>query len=122
MKTMNTAILGASAKPERYAHKAHQQLLAHGHRVFPISPTGATILETPGFTSIAEINEPIDTLTLYVSPKRLEPLLPGIIAAQPRRVIFNPGTESSEAQKQLQDAGIETIEACTLVLLATESY
>jgi len=118
----HTVILGASPKPDRYAYKAHQKLLAQAHSVLPVSPTGATILETPGFSTIAEITQPIDTVTLYLSPKRLEPILPELIAAQPRRVIFNPGTESSLAQQQLREAGIPFIEACTLVLLATGDY
>lgn len=119
---MNTAILGASPKPDRYAHKAQTQLLAHGHPVFPISPTGATILDVPGYSSISQITEPIDTLTLYLSPTRLEPLIPEIIAANPRRIIFNPGTESPSAAEQFAAANIETLEACTLVLLATGTF
>ncbi|MDP0489511.1 MAG: CoA-binding protein [Verrucomicrobiota bacterium JB023] len=119
---MNTAILGASPKPERYAHRAQVELLAQGHRAFPISPQGATILDTPGYTSILEIEEPIDTLTLYLSPSRLRPLVTDIIQASPRRVIFNPGTEARDVAEQLQGAGIETLEACTLVMLATGSF
>jgi uncharacterized protein len=45
-----------------------------------------------------------------------------IIAQNPRRVIFNPGAENPEFEKKLQDKGITTIEACTLVLLGTGQY
>ena len=40
----------------------------------------------------------------------------------PRRVIFNPGTENPKVELQLNEAGIETLRACTLVLLATNQY
>lgn len=45
---MKVAILGASAKAERYAHKAQLLLTENGHEVFPISPTGAEILGVKG--------------------------------------------------------------------------
>lgn len=114
---MKVAILGASAKPERYAYQAQLLLTEHDHEVYPISPTGAEILGVKGYSSIGEIEEPIDTVTLYLEPARLEPIIDEVIAAQPTRVIFNPGTESKTAQDAFEKAGIKTEEACTLVLL-----
>ena len=39
-----------------------------------------------------------------------------------RRVIFNPGTENGELEAALRAAGIESEEACTLVLLRTGQF
>ena len=50
------------------------------------------------------------------------PVLDSLIEATPRRVIFNPGRECPEAKEKLEAAGIETEEACTLVLLRTGSF
>lgn len=119
---MNVAILGASAKPERYANKAQVLLREHGHTVFPVSPTGAEILGVAGFSALSEITEKIDTLTLYLGPDRLAPLIDDIISAKPERIIFNPGTESAEAMAAFQEAGIACEEACTLVLLNTGAF
>jgi len=119
---MNVAILGASAKPERYANKAQVLLAKHGHTVFPVSPTGAEILGIRGFSSLKEITEKIDTITLYLGPERLTPLIGEIISAKPRRVIFNPGTESAEAMAAFEKAKIACEEACTLVMLKTGSF
>ena len=41
---------------------------------------------------------------------------------KPKRIIFNPGTENEELSKMAQSNGIETLEACTLVLLGTGQY
>ena len=119
---MNVAILGASAKPERYANKAQILLSEHDHSVFPVSPTGAEILGVAGYSSLAEITEEIDTLTLYLGPERLAPLVEEIISVKPKRVIFNPGTESAEAMTAFEKAGIACEEACTLVLLNTGTF
>lgn len=45
-----------------------------------------------------------------------------IKSLNPRRVIFNPGTENADFAQQLEQDGIATEEACTLVLLATKVY
>ena len=116
---MKVAILGASPKPERYSHKAQLLLMEHGHEVFPVSPTEREILGVEGMT---EVPDGMDTVTLYLGPDRLMPVLDRLIEAAPRRVIFNPGTESREAQEKLEAAGITTEEACTLVMLRTGSF
>ena len=119
---MNVAILGASSKPERYANKAQVLLSKYGHTVFPVSPTGAEILGVEGYSSLGEITEEIDILTLYLGPDRLAPLVEEIISVKPDRVIFNPGTESAEAMAAFKKAGIPCEEACTLVLLHAGTF
>lgn len=116
------AILGASDKEDRYAYKAQKRLMEHGYAVIPVSPAGKNVLGIDGLKSLREIQQPIDTVTLYVGPKNLQPQLDDLLALQPRRVIFNPGTEDAELQDRLTDAGIHVIEACTLVLLSTDQF
>lgn len=115
-------VLGASPDPERYSHKAMHLLEAHGHRVIPVSPVYEDIEGRPVLKSIAEISAEVDTLTLYLSPKRLLPLADDIVKLHPKRVIFNPGTETPELQARLDAAGIPWLEACTLVMLRTGQY
>ena len=45
-----------------------------------------------------------------------------IISLQPKRVIFNPGTENPEFYKLLKENNIAVEVACTLVLLSTNQY
>ena len=116
---MKVAILGASVKPDRYSHRAQKLLMEKGHTVYPVSPRGDGILGVAGMT---EVPAGMDTVTLYVGEERFLPILEQVIAASPRRVIFNPGTESEVAMARLAEAGIEVEEACTLVLLNTGSF
>jgi predicted CoA-binding protein len=64
----------------------------------------------------------VDTVTLYLSGKNQVSYYDYILSLQPRRVIFNPGTENPELQSMLQKASIDAQEACTLVLLATGQF
>lgn len=121
------AVLGASPKSDRYSHMAMMRLQEAGHRVIPVNPAyreieGLTSLSTVGEAADAAGPDGLDTLTLYLAPHHLDPLVDDILAAAPRRVIFNPGTESTMVQKALDKAGIPWLEACTLVLLSTGQY
>lgn len=119
---MTTLIIGASHKPQRFAFKALQALQAQGHSPLLFSPRGGEIASLPVYSCLKEINgQLVDTITLYINPKRLPSLLEDIIALSPRRVIFNPGTESIEATRRFMQAGIEPVEDCTLIMLR-ESY
>lgn len=116
-----TLIIGASIKPERYSYKAAEKLLLHKHDIYMIG-------NKPGFLFDYEITKSqtaytdVDTVTMYVSAKNQIKYYDYIISLKPQRVIFNPGTENPEFVKQLEDHGIHTEDACTLVLLATDSY
>jgi hypothetical protein len=45
-----------------------------------------------------------------------------MLALQPKRIIFNPGTENDELMALASKQGIICQEACTLVLLSTGQY
>ncbi|CAA0079208.1 putative protein YccU [BD1-7 clade bacterium] len=115
-------IIGASPKPDRYAYKALKMLQEYGHEVSLLAPNWETINGLPVYRNIADVPEPIDTVTLYVNPSRLGAYIDDLLSLKPRRVIFNPGTESDEAATQLVSQDIEALEACTLVLLRTEQF
>lgn len=64
----------------------------------------------------------IHTVTLYLNPQRQIEYYTKIINLNPKRIIFNPGTENPEFYKLLRANNIQVEIACTLVLLATNQY
>jgi predicted CoA-binding protein len=117
-----TMIIGASPKPDRYAHMAQRLLNENGHTAIPINPVESSILDSPAYRNPTDYSGPVDTVTLYVRPQRLAPMLEGLISIKPRRIIFNPGTDDPGLRRAFEEQGIETLEACTLVLLRTGQY
>ncbi|RME31093.1 MAG: CoA-binding protein [Candidatus Zixiibacteriota bacterium] len=116
------AVLGASPKEDRYSFKAVKMLAEHGHKPIPVHPAGHVVNGIKALTSLDEIDQPVDTLTVYVNPKISSGELDRILKLRPRRVIFNPGAENEELAGKLEEAGIEVVRACTLVLLQTEQF
>lgn len=116
-----TLIIGASLKPERYSYKAAKQLLANGIDIYMIGNRPGVLFDNE-ITKEQIVYPDVDTVTMYVSAKNQKGYYDYIKSLNPRRVIFNPGTENSEFARQLEQRGIATEEACTLVLLATKVY
>ena len=122
MTSETVAILGASPKPDRYAYKAFRMLRDYGHRAIPINPAFEDILGEKCYPKIADAPQPIDTVTMYLGEARSNPLIDEIISAKPRRIIMNPGAENSELAAKAEEAGIEVVEGCTLVMLQTGQF
>ncbi len=118
----NVVILGASNKPERYSHMALERLVQNGYSVIPVHPALNEIEGIKVANNLADIKVPVHTLTLYISPAHVEPLIDKIVALKPGKVIFNPHTESEPLKKALEKAKIDYIEACTLVLLGSGQF
>lgn len=114
----SVAVLGATPKPDRYAFAAMQQLQGNGWNVIPVNPAFSEVLGKRCHASIADVPEPIDTVTMYLSPARSTPLIDEIIRAKPGRIICNPGAENDELAKAARLAGIQVINDCMLVMLA----
>lgn len=66
--------------------------------------------------------EDVDTITLYIGPQNQPEWYEYIFLINPRRIIFNPGTENFELVKMASEKGIETDMACTLVMLSVGNY
>jgi predicted CoA-binding protein len=116
-----TLIIGASSNPERYSYLAAQKLLAHGFEIEMIGKRSDVIFDRTIDTDKKEF-EDIDTVTMYISDKFQPEYYDYIISLNPRRVIFNPGTENPEFEKLLIHNDIHVEEACTLVLLGSGQY
>lgn len=118
----NVVVVGASTNEERYSNKAMKMLADYGHNPIPVAPKEESILGRKVFSKISDVTDKVDTVTLYVGPQRQVGLFEQIIALTPRRVIFNPGTKNPGEYELLRAAGIEPIEACTLVMLRTNQF
>ena len=119
---MNVAVIGASNKPERYSYKAIALLSEKGHKPYPVHPSLPKVEGIPVYSSLRNIPEPIDTISVYLSAENQENIAGDILKSGARRVIFNPGAENPELSDKLKKAGIEAMDACTLVLLKTGQF
>jgi predicted CoA-binding protein len=116
-----TLVLGAGPRPDRFSHKAAVALHRAGH---PIVPVGIHSGEVAGQAILhgQPAIEHVDTVTLYLNPARQREYYDYILSLQPKRILFNPGTENHELEELAAKHGIECVEGCTLVMLALRMY
>ena len=116
-----TLVIGASLNPTRYSNLAIQRLVSQR---IPTVAFGLKTGEVAGVTIDAQLKpyQDIDTVTLYLNPTNQVNYYNYIISLNPKRVIFNPGTENPEFYKILKENNIDFEIACTLVLLSTHQY
>ena len=116
-----TLVLGASTNPNRYSNIAIKRLVDKELPVAALGLRKGKVLNVIIDDEMQDYNS-IDTVTLYLNPKRQEAYYEYIISLKPRRVIFNPGSENMDFVKLLQENNIEAEIACMLVLLSTNQY
>lgn len=121
MRLKKTLVIGASEKPDRYSNKAIRMLRRHGHPVVAIGPRAGKVEDVPFDHALLPFTD-IHTVTLYVGEAHQPEYYAYVLGLKPERIIFNPGTENEAFEALASGAGIECLEACTLVLLTTGQY
>jgi uncharacterized protein len=121
MQQKRTLVLGASQNPERYSNLAVKKLLAHQYAVAAVGNKKGNIAGVTIENEKVPFKN-IDTVTLYLNPLHQKEYYDYIFSLQPKRIIFNPGTENEELADLARQKGIIPQEACTLVLLSTGQY
>lgn len=116
------AILGASPRENRYSFKAFTLLKEHGFVPVPVHPAGHVVGGVAAAKSLDEVTGQIDTLTVYVNATLSDKEAERILRLKPRRVIFNPGAENESLGQRLEEAGIEVVRSCTLVMLRSDRF
>jgi hypothetical protein len=121
MEKNKTLVIGASDNPARYSNMAIRSLRHYGYEVVAIGRKKTQVGDVP-VEKETQRRDDIDTITLYLNPTHQEEYYDYFLSLNPRRIIFNPGTENDELERLASEQGIQCDEACTLVLLSTGQY
>ena len=123
IKSKLTLVVGATDNPERYPYRAAELLQAKGVPFVPIwikrgLVFGEEILDLRQKPALGGIH----SITLYLGPQNQSEWIDYLIGLGPKRIIFNPGTENPVFFSKAKAAGIDALEACTLVMLTTGQF
>ena len=115
MKTV--AVLGASADRNKFGNKAVRAYLQAGYRVFPVNPKESVVEGLPSFTSIRDVPERPDVISVYLPPPVTLKLLPDIVQRGCEELWLNPGADSGEVVTAAESLGLRVVQACSIVAL-----
>ena len=113
MKT--AAILGASADPAKFGHKAVLAYARQGYAVWPVNPKEPHIAGHPAYRDIASLPGRPEVISAYLPPQILLGLLPVIAQRGCDELWLNPGTDGLEVVAEAQRLGLPVIRACSIV-------
>ncbi|MFN3916821.1 MAG: CoA-binding protein [Flavobacteriales bacterium] len=116
-----TLVVGASENSDRYSFKAISILRLYNYPLVAIGLKPGKVADVNFITEKLPLHN-IETVTLYIGLQNQLDYEDYLLQLKPVRVIFNPGTENPAFAEKLRKAGIEPIEACTLVMLSTGQY
>jgi hypothetical protein len=116
-----TIVLGASPKPERYSFLAVKKLIEFKIPVIAVGLRKGEIMGIHIQKPFPEVSD-IHTISMFVGPKNQSVYYDYILKINPKRVIFNPGTENSEFEEILTKQGIQVVRGCTLIMLGKGTY
>ncbi len=121
MTDKKTLVIGGSENPARYSNRAIRMLRENGVDVVSIAKREGKVFDVDIKTEFPK-DDNIHTVTMYLGAPRQSEYYNQLLELKPKRVIFNPGAENSELAEMLENNGVETLEACTLVMLSTGQF
>lgn len=114
------AVVGASNDEAKYGNRALKAWMETPWTVFAVNPNEDEVEGMTAYDSVVDIPDEVHTATLYIPPKIGVTVADELIEKGVREVYLNPGSGSAELKQKLEDAGIEVIEACSII--ASRSY
>ena len=117
-----TLVLGASSNPDRVSYEAIRSLISRGIPVIALGRREYDMGDIKIQGDKPELSEKVHTITLYLSAANQKDFYDYILALEPKRIIFNPGTRNPELADMASINGIEVVEGCMLVMLKNGEF
>lgn len=118
-----TLVLGASDNPERTSYTALHMLTEAGVPVLAVGLKEAMVAGVPIHKGTDWLPDtPIHTVSMYMNAQRQQEYEDLVLRLHPQRIIFNPGAENPSLFRKATEAGIEPVNACTLVMLTFHQF
>ena len=103
------AMVGASSKPDRPAHRIMKQLLDAGYHVIPVNPNEAEILGQPAVASLDTIREPVDVVDVFRRSEDAPQIAEDAIRIGAKALWLQIGVSNEEAASRAKAAGLVVV-------------
>ncbi|HEM3075915.1 TPA: CoA-binding protein [Streptococcus suis] len=101
------AVVGLSSREETAVYRVSKLMQEAGYKIIPVNPkaAGGTILGELVYSSLAEIDQPIDIVDVFRRSEFLPEVAQEFIQSNAKIFWAQLGLESQEAEKLLRQAG-----------------
>jgi uncharacterized protein len=108
-QTRTIAVVGASANPQKPAHKIPAYLRSQGYRIVPVILRGGELLGERAYRSLLEVPAPVDAVDVFRPPAEAETVARDAVAIGAKVLWFQPGTHTEKAVRLAAEAGLEVV-------------
>ena len=96
MKTI--AVVGMSPKPERPSHYVSLYMSQNGYDIIPVNPGHRKILNRTSYSSILDIEQPIDIVNVFRRSEYVLPIIKDAISINVKAIWLQDGVVSEEGE------------------------
>jgi predicted CoA-binding protein len=107
--TKTIAVVGASADETKASHRIPRYLQSQGYRIIPVSPKGGEILGEKVFTSLAEIDTPVDVVDVFRPAGETPQVARDAVAIGAKVLWLQSGIASDEAEEIGEAGGLTVV-------------
>lgn len=108
-ETKTIAVVGASSDESKPAGNIPRYLKGQGFRIIPVNPRGGEILGEKVYTSLEEIEDPIDVVDVFRPAEETPPIAKQAVAIGAKTLWLQAGIESEEAERIAKEGGLKAV-------------
>ena len=112
----NIVVVGMSRDPSKDAYKVPKYLIDNGYDVMPVNPYADKILDLHCYSSVSEIESPVDIVEIFRPSDQVLPIVYDILKKQPCVVWLQLGIHNNTAEQLAAESGIKVVfNRCMLI-------
>lgn len=111
-KTLNLAVVGASADPLKYGHSIFRDLLASRYTAIGVNPKGEDILGHKVYPALKDLPLVPDVVITVVPPRITDTIIDQCVELGVKEIWMQPGSESEQAAEKARHHGITVTMSC----------
>lgn len=109
------AVVGANQDPEKYGNMIYRKLKKRGYEVYAVNPMYNSIEGDVCYKDLSTLPVLPEVIDMVVSPKRGKIFIEEAAKLGIKYIWLQPGTHDDELIKQIEELGLQSVQACVLV-------
>jgi hypothetical protein len=115
-KYKTIAVVGCSRDPEKAAYQIPKYMKEHGYKIIPVNPFAGTILDEKTYTSLLDVDAPIDIVDVFRPSNEAVEIVKQAIKKKAKAVWLQLGIVNEEAAKLAKENDLEFVmDKCIMV-------
>lgn len=107
--TRRIAVVGMSPNPERPSHYVARYMQERGYTIIPVNPGQTEIAGLKCYSSLRDIEEPVDMVNVFRRPEHVPPLVEDAIAIGAGSLWLQMGVVNLNAARDAEAAGLAVV-------------